>query len=243
MRGHHSPTTRQTSRPPSAARLSWASTTSRPPAATAPPRCQLGRLLPTLPREQLIVQTKVAPTAEPDGIPGQIRTVPWRTSRLEHVDLLAIHGINNREFLDWTTAPGGCLDGGPQDRNATAACRFTRVFHPCPASDIIREAIATGAFDYVNLHWYCIYQRNWPAIEDATRHDMGVFIISPSDKGGQLYDPPEKLRQLCAPLDPHGVQRPVLPGPPGGAHAERRRRPADRFRRPRRRPRQSRPGR
>jgi predicted aldo/keto reductase-like oxidoreductase len=31
---------------------------------------------------------------------------------------------------------------------------------------------------------------------------MGVFIISPSDKGGMLYKPPEKLVNLCAPLSP-----------------------------------------
>ena len=31
---------------------------------------------------------------------------------------------------------------------------------------------------------------------------MGVFIISPSDKGGKLYSPPPKLAQLCAPLSP-----------------------------------------
>lgn len=31
---------------------------------------------------------------------------------------------------------------------------------------------------------------------------MGVFIISPNDKGGKLYAPPEKLVNLCAPLTP-----------------------------------------
>jgi hypothetical protein len=31
---------------------------------------------------------------------------------------------------------------------------------------------------------------------------MGVFIISPSDKGGQLYNPPQKLVELCQPLSP-----------------------------------------
>ncbi|NEO03880.1 MAG: aldo/keto reductase, partial [Moorea sp. SIO3I7] len=40
------------------------------------------------------------------------------------------------------------------------------------------------------------------AIEAATRHDMGVFIISPSDKGGMLYKPPQRLVELCAPLSP-----------------------------------------
>ena len=43
---------------------------------------------------------------------------------------------------------------------------------------------------------------NWPAIEAAHRLDMGVFIISPNDKGGKLYEPPQKLVELCAPLTP-----------------------------------------
>ena len=31
---------------------------------------------------------------------------------------------------------------------------------------------------------------------------MGVFIISPNDKGGKLYAPPPKLETICAPLTP-----------------------------------------
>jgi predicted aldo/keto reductase-like oxidoreductase len=31
---------------------------------------------------------------------------------------------------------------------------------------------------------------------------MGVFIISPNDKGGKLYAPPPKLLKLCEPLPP-----------------------------------------
>jgi predicted aldo/keto reductase-like oxidoreductase len=31
---------------------------------------------------------------------------------------------------------------------------------------------------------------------------MGVFIISPADKGGRLYNPPAKLVDLCKPLTP-----------------------------------------
>ena len=31
---------------------------------------------------------------------------------------------------------------------------------------------------------------------------MGIFIISPADKGGMLYQPPEKLKTLCNPLHP-----------------------------------------
>jgi hypothetical protein len=54
----------------------------------------------------------------------------------------------------------------------------------------------------VNLHWYWVNDRNWPAVEDAVKHDMGVFIISPNDKGGKLYEPSDKLVRLCAPLSP-----------------------------------------
>ena len=43
---------------------------------------------------------------------------------------------------------------------------------------------------------------NWPAIEAAHRLDLGVFIISPNDKGGKLYEPPQKMVELCAPLTP-----------------------------------------
>src|SRR5206468_612942 len=57
-------------------------------------------------------------------------------------------------------------------------------------------------FDYLNLHWYFVNDLNWPAIKAAHARDMGVFIISPNDKGGKLYDPPKKLVDLCAPLSP-----------------------------------------
>ena len=31
---------------------------------------------------------------------------------------------------------------------------------------------------------------------------MGMFIISPTDKGGQLYMPPKKFADACEPLSP-----------------------------------------
>jgi predicted aldo/keto reductase-like oxidoreductase len=54
----------------------------------------------------------------------------------------------------------------------------------------------------MNVHWYFVNELNWPCIEAAHRLDMGVFIISPNDKGGKLYAPPQKLVDLCAPLSP-----------------------------------------
>ena len=43
---------------------------------------------------------------------------------------------------------------------------------------------------------------NWPAVEAARAKDMGMFIISPNDKGGKLYEPSKKMLELCAPLSP-----------------------------------------
>jgi predicted aldo/keto reductase-like oxidoreductase len=49
----------------------------------------------------------------------------------------------------------------------------------------------------VNVHWYYVNDLNWPSIEEATRQDMGVFIISPSDKGGKLMTR-RKRWSICA---------------------------------------------
>ena len=69
-------------------------------------------------------------------------------------------------------------------------------------TDVILDTIATDEFDYVNLHWYFVNDLNWPAVLAGKQRDMGMFIISPNDKGGKLYEPPPKLVELCAPLSP-----------------------------------------
>ncbi|HXU77098.1 MAG TPA: aldo/keto reductase, partial [Methylomirabilota bacterium] len=120
--------------------------------------------------------------------------------RLDHVDLLALHGINNRELLDHSLKKGGCVEAARALQKA-GRIRFLG-FSTHATTDIILDTINSGEFDYVNLHWYFVNDLNWRAIEAATAKDMGVFIISPNDKGGKLYDPPKKLVELCAPLSP-----------------------------------------
>ena len=116
------------------------------------------------------------------------------------MDLLGLHGINNRELLECSLRPGGCLEAA-RKLQQQGRVRFIG-FSPHAPTDIILEAVNTGEFDYVNLHWYFVNDLNWPAVLAARQHDMGVFIISPNDKGGKLYDPPRRLRELCAPLTP-----------------------------------------
>ncbi len=160
---------------------------------------QLGQILPTLPRDRLIVQTKVSPTADPQEFRAKLdQSLAYL--HLDYVDLLGIHGINTDDILEWTLRPGGCLDV-VRDYQRQGRIRFVG-FSTHGPTDVIVRTCETGQFDYVNLHWYYINQRNWPAIAAATQQDMGVFIISPSDKGGLLYRPPQRLVKLCAPLSP-----------------------------------------
>ncbi|BDT12783.1 hypothetical protein N39L_25060 [Limnospira platensis NIES-39] len=160
---------------------------------------QLGWILPKLPRERLIVQTKVSPKPDPAEFRRDFEK-SLKYLQLDHVDLLGLHGINTPELLEYSIRPGGCLEVA-QELQKEGKVRFIGFSTHAP-TDVIVNAIATDKFDYVNLHWYYINQLNWRAIEAATRHDMGVFIISPSDKGGKLYDPPQKLVDLCSPISP-----------------------------------------
>jgi len=160
---------------------------------------QLGNVLPKLPREKINVQTKVGPKATVAEFLQTFET-SMKYLRLDYVDLLSLHGVNNRQLLDWSLKKGGCLEAA-RKLQKEGRCRHVG-FSTHATTDIINEAITQGDFDYINLHWYFVNDLNWSSIEAATARDMGVFIISPNDKGGKLYDPPRKLVELCAPLTP-----------------------------------------
>ncbi len=160
---------------------------------------QLGNLLPKLPRDKMIVQTKVAPQATAAEF-LKIFEASMNYLKLDQVDLLSLHGINNRQTLDWSLQKDGCLAAARQLQRA-GRCRFIG-FSTHATPDIITEAVNTGEFDYVNLHWYFVNDLNWSAVQAARRQDMGVFIISPNDKGGKLQEPGPKISGLCAPLTP-----------------------------------------
>jgi predicted aldo/keto reductase-like oxidoreductase len=160
---------------------------------------QLGEVLPKLPRDKMIVQTKVTPRATAEEF-LQTFDASMNYLKLDHVDLLSLHGINNRQTLDWSLQKNGCLAAARQLQK-DGRCRFIG-FSTHGTTNIILDAINTGEFDYVNLHWYFVNDLNRAAVEAAHRLDMGVFIISPNDKGGKLYEPTPKMIELCAPLTP-----------------------------------------
>ena len=160
---------------------------------------QLGPVLAQFKREKLIVQTKVAPYETQAEFLETFET-SMRYLKLDYVDLFSIHGINDETTLNQSLRPGGCLEAA---RKLQASGRVRHVgFSTHAPTPIILKAIESGGFDYVNLHWYFVNDLNWSAVKAAAARDMGVFIISPNDKGGKLYEAPPKLTRLCEPLSP-----------------------------------------
>jgi uncharacterized protein len=150
-------------------------------------------------RENIYITTKLPPTPDKRLMAESIDESLKRL-QLDYIDCLAIHGINTWEHLAWVTRENGCLAAIDE---AIECGKIKHLgFSTHGSLELILAAINTDLFEFVNLHYYYFGQRNRPAIALARAKDLGVFIISPADKGGKLYTPPEKLTQLCHPLTP-----------------------------------------
>ncbi|RCJ31982.1 oxidoreductase [Nostoc minutum NIES-26] len=150
-------------------------------------------------RTRLHITTKIPPTAEADSMRRYIDESLERLN-LDYLDCLGIHGLNTWEHLEWVQAKNGCMEAVQE---AVADGRVRHVgFSTHGPLEVILAAIDTDFFDFVNLHYYYFFQRNALAIQLAAEKDMGVFIISPADKGGRLYTPPQTLKDLCQPFSP-----------------------------------------
>ena len=148
-------------------------------------------------RNELTITSKLAPTLKAEAIEPAIRQSLARLN-VEYLDCLAIHGINTAEHLGWVRAE--MLEALTQIKEKGLIRHIGFSTHG--SLELIQSAIATQAFSFINLHYNFFFQRNEAAIAQAHAQDMGIFIISPADKAGQLYTPPKKLKALCHPFDP-----------------------------------------
>jgi len=160
---------------------------------------QLGMCVKNTKKIPNIVQTKIPPNSDPEIFERDVMTSIEKL-KVKKIDLLAIHGINTAEHLHQAIRDGGCIDilRNFQKDNLIGSIGFST--HG--KSSLIEKAISTNLFDYVNLHWYFINQENTKVINLANKHDLGVFIISPTDKGGHLHTPSRKMLEFCKPLHP-----------------------------------------
>jgi predicted aldo/keto reductase-like oxidoreductase len=160
---------------------------------------ELGQVLPNYNRSDLLIQTKVGPKEDVNDFLRNFET-SMKSLKVDYLDLFAIHGINNDEILDSCLKKGSTIDKALELKQQGVIRSLGFSTHG-PLETILRT-IRTGYFDYVNLWYSYIYPTNLPAIREAQKNDMGVFIISPNDKGGRLFEPSEKIKRLCAPLSP-----------------------------------------
>jgi len=151
-----------------------------------------------IPRDRYLFMTKGAP----DTADATRRMVEEQLAalRMDRVDFYAWHGINTQRRFDMALAKGGPVETLLRLKEEGLIGHVGFSTHG--SVRLIADAIATDLFDFVNLHYYYFWQRNWAAVQLAAARDMGVFIISPNDKGGQLFNPSSLLRELTAPLTP-----------------------------------------
>ena len=160
---------------------------------------QLGKALRRFADPNRILQTKLPPQEDAALFEAQLER-SFEALGVQRVDLLAVHGLNLPEHLEQTLRPGGCIE--VLQRWRADGCIGHLGFSTHAPTDLIVAAVESDAFDFLNLHWYFIRQENQPALEAARRRDMGVFLISPTDKGGHLHSPSKRLETLCSPLHP-----------------------------------------
>ncbi len=149
-------------------------------------------------RNLYFLMTKGSPTTAADT--RKLVEEQLRTLKTDYLDFYAWHGINS--INDFRTS---CQKNGPVEElhKMKSEGLIKHIgFSTHAQLEIIIKAIETDLFEFMNLHYYYFFQRNKGAIDLAQTKDMGVFIISPNDKGGQLSKPPQKLTILTAPLTP-----------------------------------------
>jgi predicted aldo/keto reductase-like oxidoreductase len=159
----------------------------------------LGEILKPYPRSEVYLTSKLCPTPDRQAI-SQGLTDSLQRLQVDYLDGLAIHGINTPDHWQWVQAVWPVLEQAREQGVIRHLGFSTHATLP-----LVREVITSGRFEFVNLHYYWLNQHLAPAIALADDHDMGIFIISPVDKGGQLHTPPDKLRELCQPLTPVGI--------------------------------------
>ncbi|QNP30874.1 aldo/keto reductase [Cylindrospermopsis curvispora] len=153
----------------------------------------------SVPRGQFYITTKIPPCADNSTMERHIDESLQKLN-VDYLDALGIHGLNTEQHWQWVKSNNGCMKA---IQRAIDDGRIKHVgFSTHGSLKIILDAINTDYFEFVNLHYYYFFQRNNLAVAAAKEKDMGVFIISPADKGGRLYTPSDKLKELCQPFTP-----------------------------------------
>ena len=148
------------------------------------------------PRDHFKMMTKGAPMTGDETralVEEQLENL-----QLDFIDFYGWHGINNEERLLAAIKPGGPVEVLHRLKEEGLIRHIGFSTHG--SLDIISRALQTDLFSFVNLHYYYFFKRNLQAVQLAGEKDIGVFIISPNEKGGMLWKPSDIVQKTCEPM-------------------------------------------
>lgn len=166
----------------------------------------------TVKRQDFIFQTKLFPMEDKKKFRDQWDASWSNVSKLQYVDLLSFHCVSMDNQIDTVLdeSPDG-LFAFIEGMKAEGKVRHIG-FSTHGSAETILRMINSEKFDYVNIHkhYFGDYHAqgtpdalgghgNEAAVKRALELDMGVFNISPFDKGGKLYRPSEAVAKAIGP--------------------------------------------
>jgi len=164
-------------------------------------------------RSDFLFQTKIQPKKDKEEWLKTFNT-SWAhiEETLGHVDLLSFHGVSASKEVDWVLdeSDEGCMAAALQLKEEGKIKHIGFSTHG--TAENIMRLVSSNKFDYVNIHYHFFgsYHAegtddtmgghgNLAALKKALELDMGVFIISPFDKGGKLYKPSAQVARAIGP--------------------------------------------
>jgi uncharacterized protein len=166
-------------------------------------------------REDFIFQTKIAPQKTVAQF-AKLWDATWQIcAGLGHIDLFSFHCVSSPDQIRLCLAGGDddddyCYGYVKQLQNEGKIKHIGFSTHGYAAG--IMTLIESGRFSYVNLHYHFVGSYHATGTDDtrggqgllsvvqrAKELDMGVFIISPFDKGGKMYRPSKRFCRLLGP--------------------------------------------
>ena len=140
-----------------------------------------GRWMPEI-RDRIFLSTKTG-RRDKDAARREIEASLERL-RVDRVDLIQLHAVNDLEDLDRATRSGGSLEAAieARDEGLVGAVGITGHGHEAPATH--REALRRYPFDTVLTPWNYVlsadedYRRDFEAlVEEVKRQDAGLMTI------------------------------------------------------------------
>jgi uncharacterized protein len=164
-------------------------------------------------REDFFLQTKVPPRATRKEFDTNF-ALSWETfaDKLGYIDLFSFHCVSTKEQVEWllSDADDMCMATIKQYQKEGKIKHIGFSTHG--TAENIMQLINSEKFSYVNIHCHFFgdyhaegtpntlgSHGNKAAVKRALELDMGVFNISPIDKGGMLYAPSKPVARLIGP--------------------------------------------